>query len=321
MKSPIVILHTDNPKPAYDVLFAEHPDLVIHTCNSYQALPAMINETKAEVVYSVRFDGTPNFPREALIESESVKWVSIGGSGTDHMNPWDQALLAVTNSAGVAADMMAQYALGAMFHFSLGMPQFRAAQENRSWISGEVESVQGKTVLIIGLGKTGEAVAARSKAIGLNTIGVRAGPKDTPNVDEVYGIDDLSNLWEKADFVVTCVPLLDSTRGIVGLAAFEAMKPEAVIIDVSRGGVIDEAALIRALDSRRIRGAALDVFTVEPLPQDNPLWSYENVIITPHCSSVYKGWDLKSVSMFSENLKRYRQDEPLTNIVNPLRGY
>lgn len=321
MKSPIVILHTDNPKPSYDVLYAEHPDLIIHTCDSYEALPAMLNVTKAEVVYSVRFDGTPNFPRQALIESESVKWVSIGGSGTDHMSPWDKGLLTVTNSAGVAADMMAQYAIGAMFHFSLGMPQFRAAQENRNWVSGEVESIEGKTVLIIGLGKTGEAVAARAKTMGLNTIGVRARAKDTPNVDEVCEIDALPDLWKKADFVVACVPLLDSTHGIVGPAAFEAMKPEVVIIDVSRGGVIHEAALIKALDARAIRGAALDVFTVEPLPQDNLLWSYDNVIITPHCSSVYKGWDLKSVSMFSQNLKRYRRGKPITNIVNPQRGY
>lgn len=321
MKNPIVVLHTDNPEPCRAVLAKTHPNLTIHTCNSYAALPDLVVQTEAEVVYSVRFAGTPGFPRQALLDAPSVRWVSIGGSGTDHMQPWDPEALTVTNAAGVAADMMAQYALGAMFHFSLGLPKFRAAQIRREWVASQVEPIDGKTVLIIGLGKTGQAVAARSKAMGLKTIGVRARPKATANVDKVFGIGELSTLWAQADFIVTCVPLLDSTRGIVGSAGFAAMHPDAVVIDVSRGGVIDETALLSALDEGRIRGAALDVFAAEPLPRDHRLWGYDNVIITPHCSSVYDGWDLKSVAMFSENLTLYRQGEALDNIVNPERGY
>ena len=322
MLNPTVILHTNNPGPARDVLAKAHPDLQIHTCDSYDALPAMVAETGAEVVYSVRFAGTPGFPRQALIDAPSVKWVSVGGSGTDHMNPWNPEEFTVTNSAGVAADMMAQYALGGMLHFSLGLPGFRAAQERREWVAGgHVEPIDDKTVLIVGLGKTGEAVAARCKSLGLTTLGVRARPKDTPHVDEVHGIDALPDLWDRADFIVTCVPLLDSTRGIVGADAFAAMKDTAVIIDVSRGGVIDETALLNALDQGRIRGAALDVFSIEPLPADHALWGYDNVIITPHCSSVYEGWDLKSVAMFADNLTRYRRGEALDNIVSPARGY
>ncbi len=321
MKSPVIILHTDNPEPAAKILMRDHPNLSIYTCDSYTELPALIKDTQAEVVYSVRFQGTPGYPRQALIDAPSIKWVSVGGSGTDHLNPWNPNTTTVTNAAGVAADMMAQYALGAMLHFSLGLPGFRAAQERREWSSGQVEPIDGKTVLIVGLGKTGEAVAARAKAMGLATLGVRAQPKDTQYVDEVFGIDALPSLWARADFIVTCVPLLDSTRGLVGEDAFASMKETAVIIDVSRGGVIDEVPLITALDEGRIRGAALDVFTVEPLPTDHRLWGYDNVIITPHCSSVYDGWDLKSVEMFSENLMRYRKDAMLSNIVNPERGY
>ena len=99
------------------------------------------------------------------------------------------------------------------------------------------------------------------------------------------------------------------------------MKPSAVLIDVSRGGVVRESALIKALNEKRIRGAALDVFDTEPLPPENPLWNFENVLISPHCSAVYQGWELKSVEMFSENLTRYRKGLALTNIVNPERGY
>lgn len=321
MKSPVVILHTDNAVPAREMLAKLHPDLDIHTCETYEGLPALVANTRAEVVYSVRFNGTPKFPRQALVDSPTVKWVAVGGSGTDHLNPWNPEELTVTNSAGVAADMMAQYALGAMFHFSLCLPRFREAQRRREWVSGHVEPVDGKKVMIIGLGKTGRAVAARSKALGLFTFGVRARPKETPNVDEVHDIRSLPSLWGHADFIVICVPLLDSTCGIVGADAFAAMKETAVIIDVSRGGVIEEKSLITALDEGRIRGAALDVFTVEPLPAEHKIWTYENVIVTPHCSSVYPGWDLKSVEMFSENLKRYRNGGKLGNIVNPERGY
>ena len=217
--------------------------------------------------------------------------------------------------------MMAQYVLGVMLHFSLGFPTFRAAQARQEWLIGEVEPIDGKTVLILGLGKTGQAVAARSKLMGLKTLGVRANPKDTPHVDEVHSLSALGALWERADFLVVCVPLLESTRGLVNETAFDHLKSSTVVIDVSRGGVIEESALISALDSGKIRGAGLDVFRVEPLAKGHRLWDYENVIITPHCSAVYAGWDLKSVEMFAENLTRYRQGQALWNIVDPARGY
>ena len=321
MINPTVIIHTENAEAARELVAMQHPDLEIFSCDTYEGLPPLIEATKAEVVYAMRFLNSPDYPRAALVESPSVKWVSVGGSGTDHLKSWDTSRVVVTNSAGVAADMMAQYALGAMLHFSLGFPAFRAAQNRHEWLSAEVEPIDGQTVLIIGLGNTGEAVAARCKSLGQKTIGVRARPKPTENVDEVYGIDALPYLWRRADFVVVCVPLLDSTKGLVNSNAFAQMKQNAVIVDVSRGGVIDEGSLIHALDEGRIRGAALDVFMTEPLPENHKLWSYENVIITPHCSSVYAGWDLKSVEMFSENLIRYRRGENLMRIVDPQRGY
>lgn len=321
MKSPIVILHTDNPDASRAVLAKGHPDLEIHTCETYKGLPELVAETGAEVVYSVRFAGTPGFPRAALMNASTVKWVSVGGSGTDHLNPWNPEALTVTNAAGVAADMMAQYALGAMLYFSLNLPGFRAAQERGEWVPGKVEPIDGRTVLIIGLGKTGEAVAARAKAMDMVTIGVRARPKATANVDEVHGMEALPDLWPRADFIVACVPLLDTTRGLVGADAFVSMKNAAVLIDVSRGGVVAEAPLMAALKEKRIKGAALDVFETEPLPAEHEIWELDNVIVTPHCSSVYDGWDLKSVEMFSDNLTRYRNGEALSNIVNPERGY
>lgn len=321
MKSPVVILHNDRTEDMLPILRRSHADLEIRECNSYGELPSAIEAKGAEVVYSVRFAGTPNYPREAVLAQSSLKWISVGGSGTDHLNPWDPGRLTVTNSSGVAADMMAEYALGAMLHFSQGIPGFLAAKSRREWIAGSMEPVEDRAVLILGLGGTGQSVARKSKALGLRTLGVRARPQPTPHVDEVFGPDALPRLWQRAAFIVSCVPLLPSTRGLVGRAAFDAMKPSTVLVDVSRGGVIDESPLLDALQSGRIRGAALDVFNAEPLPSESPFWELENVIITPHCSSVYEGWELKSVEMFARNLARYRAGEPLQNVVDPERGY
>jgi phosphoglycerate dehydrogenase-like enzyme len=319
--NPTVILHTNATALAMKILRETHPGLAVYPCDSYAGLAALIERTKAEIVYSVRFDGTPRFPRFALLESPTVKWVSVGGSGTDHLGPWNPEKVVVTNAAGVAADMMAEYALGAMLSFALGLRTFARHQRARSWIAGAVEPIQGKTLLLLGLGRTGQALTRRAKAMGMTTLGVRARPRPTDHVDEVHGVDELPALWGRADFVACCVPLLESTRGLVGPAAFAAMKPSAVLVDVSRGGVVDEAALLSALDADRIKGAALDVFSTEPLPADHPLWGYENVIVTPHCSSISDGVELKTLDMFADNLGRYLRGEPLENVVDPRRGY
>lgn len=320
-RRPVVIVHADRPDTTLAVLAERHPDLPVEASTSYADLGETIARTGADVVYSVRFAGTPDFPRAALVESPSVRWVSVGGSGTDHLQPWDAAHVTVTNAAGVAAGMMAEYAIGTILSFSLGLRRFEQRQRERVWTAGRVEPVEGKTLLILGLGRTAEALAPRAKALGMTVLGVRARPRPTPSVDEVHGIEALPGLWGRADAIVCCVPLLPSTRGMVGASAFAAMKPGAVLVDVSRGGVVEESALIAALESGRLGGAALDVFTTEPLPPGHRLWAFENVIVTPHCSSVYDGWETKSARMFAENLMRYRAGEPLHNVVDPRRGY
>ena len=157
--------------------------------------------------------------------------------------------------------------------------------------------------------------------MGVRVIGVRANPTPTEYVDLVYGFPDLHEALGAADFVVLCLPLTASTRHCIDEAAIAAMKPGAILVDVSRGGVAKGDALVAGLRSGALGGAALDVFETEPLPSDSPFWSLENVIITPHCSSVYEGWERRSAEMFGDNLARRLRGEPLENIVDPLRGY
>lgn len=317
---PTVILHTDNPDMARAIVAKGHPDLPIHTCDSFADLPALVQQTQAEAIYSLRFSNEP-FPRQAMVELDCVKWVSVAGSGTDHLQPWNPDRVTVTNAAGVAADMMAEYCLAGMLHFSLDLHGLAQAQRDHHWPAAKVTPIAGKTVLIIGLGATGKAVARNCKAMGMQTVGVRARPQATDNCDEMHGMEDLPQLWPRADFVVLCVPKLASTHHLVDQQAFDLLPQHAVIMNVARGGVVDEQALLQALQNQTIKGGLFDVFASEPLPADSPLWDQPNLIISPHCSAVYDGWEEKSVQMFSANLKRYRAGQDLLNIVNPTRGY
>ncbi len=311
----------DEPDEAITLARQRVPEVTFVGWDRYDGLAEIIEETGASVVYSVRFSGTKGFPREPLVESDKIRWVSVGGSGTDHLHPWISDRVTVTNAAGVAAGMMAEYTVGALLHFSLDLPGFRRAQTARLWVSGRVVPIEGQTLLIVGLGQTGQAIAARASALGVRVIGTRARPSPVPHVDRVYPVSGLKYALAEADAVAVCVPLLPTTRGMIGADQIAAMKTGSVLVDVSRGGVVDQTALAAALRSGQVKGAALDVFETEPLPPESPFWEMENVILTPHCSSVYDGWELKSVEMFCENLGRYLAGQPLMNLVDPERGY
>ncbi|WP_282608523.1 D-2-hydroxyacid dehydrogenase [Pelagibius sp. Alg239-R121] len=316
-----VVVHDAEPAPLIDELRRHHPDVSVMPCDSYDGLGAVLESFRPDVVFTVRFAGTPNFPTRELLGLSGPKWISVGGSGVDHLGQWDSRKTTVTNAAGVAAGMMAEYVMGSILHFTLDVPGLERDRENRIWAGRMMTPIEGKNLLIVGLGHSGEAIAKRAKAFGLRVTGVRAHPRATANVDQVYATGELKNLWADADFIVICAPLLEATRGLVNAAAFKVMKPGAVLVDISRGGIVCHSALLDALQSQRLAGAALDVFETEPLPAENPLWQLNNVLISPHCSSVFKGWELASVRMFADNLTRWRKGEALFNLVDPARGY
>ena len=318
---PRIILHDDQTDTMAVMLRAAHPNAGFRSCTSYAALPALIADYRPDIVYSIRFAGTPGFPRDALFGAHGPKWLAIGGAGTDHLGQWDAAQTTVTNAAGVAADMMAEYAFGTMLHFTLDIPGLEHDKTARTWAARQVSPLKGKTLLIIGLGHTGQAVARRAGAFGMQVLGTRATPEAMENVDEVHSPDALMALLPRADFIVICCPLVASTRGMIGPAQIAVMNPRTILIDVSRGGVTDQSALAQALQKGQIAGAALDVFEIEPLPQDSPLWSLKNLIISPHCASVHAGWETDSFRFFLQNLSRWQRGLGLLNTVDPTRGY
>lgn len=320
--APRVILHNDVTGPIAARLRQAMPEAAIAECNDYDSLAPMLAEFAPDAVFSVKFGGNQGFPTAALTGPGGPGWISVGGSGCDHLGRWEASRTTVTNSAGVAAHMMAEFALGGMLHFTLDIPGLARDKAARHWEPARLMTpLRGKTLLIVGLGQTGRAVAARARTFGMHVIGTRARPAPMENVDEVHPAAALPSLWPRADAIVVSVPLLPATRGLIGERDFAAMKRSALLVDVSRGGVIDGAALLAALQSGRIAGAALDVFETEPLPEDSPFWALDNLILSPHASGVYEGWDMDSFEMFLENLARWRRGEPLKNVVDPDRGY
>ena len=317
-----ILIHNNKTDDLATRLSEACPEADIATCETYEGLPDLMKSFRPEVAYSICFKGRAGFPRDTLLSPDGPRWISVGGSGVDHLGSWNTDEVTVTNAAGVAAPAMAEYVFGSILHFTLDIPGLQADQEEREWRGGRmVRPLKGKTMLIVGLGHTGQAVAARAKAFGMYVIGTRARPEPMDNVDEVHASNDLQGLWHRADFITLSVPLLPKTRHMVNARSFAAMKPTAILVNVSRGGVLDDAALINAMRAETIAAAALDVFETEPLPFDSHIWGLENVIVSPHSSAVYEEWAMESFELFLENLNRWRAGEALTNIVNPVRGY
>jgi phosphoglycerate dehydrogenase-like enzyme len=241
------------------------------TCAEFDALPEVLAEVKPHALYTVRFRPGP-YPRDAIFAEGGPRWVANGGVGIDHFGNWDPTRVTVTNAAGVAADMMAEYVLGGFLHFTLDIPGLLADKAAMRWdVTRTVRPLAGQTLLIVGLGHTGRSLAARAKALGMNVIGTRARPCEMENVDEVAAASDLHALLPRADFIAVCTPLTPATRGLIGVAELALVKPGAILADVSRGGVVDQTDP-DALTRGALGAAILDVFETEPLPAESPLW-------------------------------------------------
>lgn len=318
---PRILLHNDQTAELAQVLHDRFPQVSVAECNSYAELPDAVAKFRPDIVYSVRFAGTSGFPRAALLGPTGPRWIAIAGAGSDHFGTWDTARTTITNAAGVAADMMAEYVMGGFLHFTLDVAGLQADKRDRHWRARTVRPLRGATLLIVGLGHTGRAIAARAKAFGMHVIGTRAHPCAMENVDAVHAASDLPALLPQADFIAIATPLTPATKGLIGQAEITALKPGAVLADVSRGTVVDQDALAAVLANGKIAGAILDVFEVEPLPHASPLWTLENVVISPHCSSVYDGWERASFELFLDNLSRWLQGRTLLNLVDPKLGY
>ncbi len=259
--------------------------------------------------------------RESLAEAanilmaDTLEWVQAPGAGVEH-EIWTQLLdrgVRLTNAAGVHAEPIAQYVFTYVLNDLRNVDRHREMQAERTWEHIVSDDLTAKTIGIVGMGGIGCAVARIAKALGMRVVGLRRGEIDDPNVDERLGPDGLHQLLEQSDYVVLAVPLTDATSGLIGSSALDAMRESGVLINVARGEVVDEPALIAALESRSIRAAVLDVTSVEPLEDDSPLWDLDNCIITPHDAGYSPRAGERLGELFARNLVLYGSGEPLCN--------
>lgn len=261
-----------------------------------------------------------------LALAPSARWVHSRAAGLDSLlfPALVDSDVVLTNGRGVFSLSLAEFAIGALLYFARDFPRLLRNQRRRLWEPFEPLDLCGRTLGIVGYGDIGRATAERAHRLGMKVLALRRRPAlstSDPWVDETLPADQLLALMRRADDVVVATPLTSETRGLVGEAAILAMRPGSVLVNVGRGPVVDEAALVRALGAGRIRGAALDVFETEPLPADSPLYELDNVLLSPHCADNTPGWLEAAMRAFLANLERFRRGERLLNVVDKSLGY
>lgn len=267
-----------------------------------------------------------------------LRWLQVGSAGVDHLAadpPWTRGIL-VTNGRGVFAVPIGEYVSGAILRISQPIARWAADQAAHHWpVDDEPVAavVRGRTAVIVGYGSIGREVARQLSALGLRVLAVKPRPElridssyrvpgtgdpDGAVPERIVGVDALATVAAEADYLVLTLPLTAQSRGVIGPAILAALPPTAWLINVSRGPLVDEDALLDSLRAGRLAGAVLDVFDEEPLPPDHPLWDAPNVTITPHVSGATSHF---RDELLVENVRRYLAGEPLLNLVDPARGY
>jgi phosphoglycerate dehydrogenase-like enzyme len=268
-----------------------------------------------------------------LQAAPQMRWVHTGSAGVDRFVDLVQQYApeaVLTNSSGVMSQPIAEFAFTMLCAAAKQLSVFMQAQARHEWLrhshAPTLRDLRGGRLLILGLGSIGQELARLAHGVGMDVYAVRRTPlapgEAHPHVAQVVAQDADWRAWlPTMDYVAVCLPLTPATRGIVGAAELAALPAHAWIVNISRGAIIDEPALIAALTEHRIGGAALDVAATEPLPPESPLWALPNTIITPHISWQSPGDNQRTLDLFMENLRRYRAGEPLLNVVPFDVGY
>ncbi len=255
-----------------------------------------------------------------------ARWVHSRSAGLDTLlfPALVDSPVPLTNSSGVYSRSLGEFVAAGVLFFAKDLHRMQRNQAAGRWEQFDVEMAHEKTMGIVGYGDIGRSAAHLAKALGMRVIALRRRPEQSqgdPLVDEALGTDRLLELMARSDYVVVAAPLTPDTRGLVSADAIAAMKPTGVMINVGRGAVIDEPALIDALRQKRIRGAALDVYAQEPLPAGHPMYGLDNLLLSPHCADHTQTWIDDGMRFFIGNLERFLKGEPLQNVVEKRLGY
>ncbi len=309
------------PKPEYLDELRQHARVVVG--NSPDALADAAPDARVMLNWSAPRE----LNRAVFLIAPNLAWVHSRNAGLDSFlfPELVESPVTLTNGSGVFSPPLGEFALAAMLYFAKDFRRMIRNQVAAKWEPFDVLTISGKTVGIVGYGDIGREVAWRARAMGMRVLALKrhlppAG-SDLGPVEKMYPSGGLHEMIAACDYVVVTAPLTAETHHMISEAEFAAMKPEAVIINVGRGPVIDEAAMITALAAGKIKGAGLDVFEHEPVPAGSPLYAMENVLFSPHCADNTPDWLDNAMKFFIAQYERFRKGEPLLNVVNKKLGY
>ena len=271
------------------------------------------------------WSGSRELLREFFAICGKVRWVHSRAAGLDNLlfPELVESQVLLSNGRGVFSASLGEFVLAAILYFAKDFRRMIRNQTASVWEPFDVQVISGQTVGILGYGDIGRAVASRVHAMGMRVLATKRhvpGSID-PLVQHFYKPEERREMIALSDYIVLTAPLTEETRHMVSDAEFAVMKPTAVVINVGRGPVIDESALLRALAAKRIKGAGLDVFEHEPLPAGHLLYKLDNVLLSPHCADHTADWQDQAMRFFLEQYRRFEKGEPLKNIVNKRLGY
>ena len=244
---------------------------------------AAIEEHRPEIVFSIKHSGLAGDCHRRALHAPGLHWFHVGGSGRDHLGDSTPQGVTVTDCAGVLAPFLAERAMAALLYLATGLDGHVEAASRGEWAPSRFRSLGDRTLLIVGAGHTGTALAARARPFGMRVIGIRASGEPTPGFHEVHPPAALDELLPSADVLSLHVRLEEATEGLIGAARLARLPEGAIVMNSARGPIVDERALVAALD-RGVEAAWLDVFSEEPLPRSSPLWSHPRILVTPHCA-------------------------------------
>ncbi|WP_048306035.1 D-2-hydroxyacid dehydrogenase [Halomonas sp. PR-M31] len=279
----------------------------------------IVEGTNIDIIVTPTLDWLPS----ALEKVEGCQWIHFLSAGVEKIwkMDFDKENIILTKSSGVNSAPMSEYALGAMLYFAKQFDRFNEKGQDKTWEREWLEELTGKKLAILGLGHVGKAVAEKANAFGMKIVGVQRKPKARNGIDKIVPLEQVEEIIYDSDYIVVCLPLTDDTRQLVDEKFLNTVKPGCVLIDISRGGIVNEDSIINALDSKKLRGAALDVFEKQPLSSDSKLWQRSNVLITPHVSGTTPFYLERAIKIFSENLNELKKSGVLLTRVSVERRY
>jgi phosphoglycerate dehydrogenase-like enzyme len=301
-----------------DAVSAQFPDDRVIGIADENGLAAAAD---AEVAFS---GNNPRRVRQLLDATPNLRWYHTVSAGVENMPLAELAErgIVLTNNSGSYDIQIAEHLMMFVFAASRQLHRYRDQQRSRVWKDLSHEELRDATIVVYGMGSIGGEVARLASAVGMRVIGVRRkATSREPGIARVVAAEQLAEVAGEADYLAITAPLTAATRGAISREVISRMKPTAWIVNIARGAIVDEVAMVEALRDKRIAGAGLDVFATEPLPPDHPLWTMENVMITPHSSGDSPRANERTLVLFAENLRRYKVGEPLLNRVDYKAGY